>query len=114
MSNTSGVLALMDEARSVVPATVRRLKEYYGDSVNELAELVGLERRTLSARLHEDIGFRQEEVYGLAFAFGVPMQVLYLNPDDALRFVMDHKAEINERLRDLGLRPCRCTWSSAV
>ena len=44
----------------------------------------------MSSRLNGKTVIRSEELAGLAHYFGVPVLVFYLEPDEALRWVLDH------------------------
>ena len=81
------------EAAEQVPKTVRRLMNYFGMSVAELAAVMDSTRQTAYNRLNGTSSFRQEDLAGLSALFGVPIEMLMRGPDDAIRWVLDNPPE---------------------
>lgn len=73
-----------------VPATLRQFRNYWGTNDAELARLTGIKRTTLANKMKGVGSFSPGEVQALAALFGVPLDVLYMPPQDALRWVLDH------------------------
>ena len=73
-----------------VPATLRQFRNYWGTNDAELARLTGIKRTTLANKMKGVGSFAPGEVQALAALFGVPLDVLYMTPQDALRWVLDH------------------------
>jgi len=86
----TAVLDAMVEARTRVPRTVTALLRYFDIPREELAQAMGLTRQSIHNKLNGRTVLRHEEVAGLARFFGVPADVLRLEPDVALRWVLDH------------------------
>lgn len=84
------VSAAMSGAKEQAPRTIRRLMNYFGISMTELVEVLGVGRQTAYNRMSGSSSFRQEDLAGLAAFFEVPVAVLQGPPDDAVRYVLDH------------------------
>lgn len=78
---------------------------YTGLRTKDIAWALDLTPPAISARLTGSTVIKQEELWALAFLFDVPSDVLYLAPDDALRYVIDHPSERRQHtISDLRLR----------
>ncbi len=88
------VSAQITEARAAIrkslPTTVRRLQRDRDLSDVRLALLSGVKRTTLHSRLSGKSPFTDEELVSIATVLDVPVVVLFLSPDNALRWVLDH------------------------
>lgn len=73
-----------------VPAVLRRFRNYMGTNDAELARLTGIKRTTLANKMKGNGSFSPGEMHALAEVFGVPVDVLYLEPDNAVRWLLDH------------------------
>jgi transcriptional regulator with XRE-family HTH domain len=69
---------------------VRRLARYYEITDLQLASALNVSRQTLNSWVNGRSRMPDEIEAGLAVFFGVPRDVLYRTPDDALRWVLDH------------------------
>lgn len=86
----------MDEARSRwdnVPQALRALKRHYGTTDAQLADALGLSRQTVQNRLSGATAMAYPELVGFAAFFDVPEEVLYIGPDTAVRWVLDHPSD---------------------
>ena len=92
-----------------VPAVLRQFRNYWGTNDAELARLTGIKRTTLANKMKGMGSFSPGELQALAAVFGVPLDVLYQAPSDALRWVLDHP-ETAERaiVRNYG---CLAAWA---
>lgn len=72
-----------------VPGTLRRLKAYYGLTDREIALASGMKRSTVQSRMAGS-DTTATELDKLAQALHVPVVVLFMRPDEALRWVLDH------------------------
>lgn len=84
-------------AKANVPAVVKRLMSYFDVSAAELARAFNVSRQAMALRLNGGTALKAEEVWGFSTYFGVPVEVMGLAPDDALRWVLDHIALVEER-----------------
>jgi antitoxin component HigA of HigAB toxin-antitoxin module len=84
------VIEAMAEAREQVPLTVRALLRHFDLSQGDLGLALGLSRQSICNKLTGRGVLRQEEVLGLAQFFGVPTDVLHLDPEIAVKWVIDH------------------------
>ena len=69
---------------------LRRLARYYEVTDLQLALALDVSRQTVNSWVNGRTRIPDEIEAGLAAFFGVPREVLYLSPDDALRWVLDH------------------------
>lgn len=76
-----------------VPGVLRQLRDYFGATDAELARLINMKRTTLRGKLHGQGSFSPGELRALAVVFGVPLDILYLPPADAMRWVLDHPSD---------------------
>jgi transcriptional regulator with XRE-family HTH domain len=79
-----------------VPAVLRQLRNYWGTNDAVLSRLTGIKRTTLANKMKGNGAFSPGEMRALAAVFGVPIEVLYLKPGDAVRWILDHP-EAQER-----------------
>lgn len=87
------VSEMVEEARRRYDNTRRAVSgliAYLGMPQAALARAMGMSRQTLSSRLSGTSEIKGWERDGLAALLGVPVEVLGLDPDDALRWVLDH------------------------
>lgn len=85
-------MAAMRGAKRRVPTVIQQLKTYRGVKTYELARAIGVTSPAMSARLKGATVIKQEEMEAIAVVLGVPVAVLYLTPQDALRWALDHPA----------------------
>lgn len=90
VATDAGALIAIERAKRTVPRVIRRLALHYDVTASDLAEQLGVTRAAVSSRLNGKTVIRSEELAGLAHYFGVPILVFYLEPDEALRWVLDH------------------------
>jgi hypothetical protein len=85
------VIDAMAEARTRVPKTVEKVLGYYSLTGADVSRVLGLNPQTVHNKLSGRSAFRHEEIVGLARWLATPIDVLLrLEPDDALRWVIDH------------------------
>lgn len=96
VATETDVMAALHEARVGVPAVVRSLMSYFDIKGGDLASALHVSRGAISMRLTGATVIKQEELAALAVYFGVPIDVFYARPDDALRWVIDHRQEVEE------------------
>lgn len=82
------------EARQRVRRVIRKLMRHWDLHDADLADAFGVSRQAMNYRLTGRTAIAPEEEAGFAAFFGVPTAVLYLPPDDALRWVLDHPEEV--------------------
>lgn len=80
----------MGEARKRVPKVIRVLMDHYGVSGARLGEALGVAPQAVYARLAGTTSIKAEELAELAKVFSVPVEVFFLMPADALRYVLDN------------------------
>lgn len=83
-------LEAMRAAKTRVPSVIRQLMTYKRLRMYHLAEALGIEPTSMSARLNGKTVIKQEELAALAVLFRVPVAIFYMGPDQALRWVLDH------------------------
>ena len=83
-------VAAAKEARQQVPAVLRRLMRYYELTDGHIAAAFGVSRQTVNAWANARTRIPEEIETGLATYFEIPKEVLYMSPDAALRWVLDH------------------------
>ena len=76
-------------------STVRSLARFLGFPVGDIAKCLHMSRPTLATRFNGATVFEPWEIAAIAAGFGVPASVLDLNPDDAVRWVLDHPEGIS-------------------
>lgn len=94
-------VAAAKHARQQVPAVLRRLMRYFDLTDGEIAAAFGVSRQTVNAWANGRTRIPEEIETGLAAYFGMPKEVLYSTPDQAIRWVLDHPS-------DLLIRAKRC------
>lgn len=100
MTTAADVLTGMSEARQSVPLVIRQLMSYFKVSATDVAKTFDVSRQNIYQRLNGTTVIKQEELRGFALFFGVPVEVLFLEPDQALRWVLEHRQEVEAaRLR---------------
>lgn len=70
--------------------TINALRRHCKLTVKGLADLSGIKRPTLHTRLIGGDHSTAQELSRLAYVFNVPIPVLFLPPDFAIRWVLDH------------------------
>lgn len=60
-----------------------------------LAEAFGISRQAMNYRINGRTVISDDDLAGFAAFFGVPKEVLYLSPDDVIRWVLDHPHNID-------------------
>lgn len=93
MAVSADALEAMKDAKRRVPAVIRQLMSYRGVKTYQIAQAIGVAPSAVSARLGGGTVIKQEEMEAIAVILGVPVAVLYLTPDAALRWVLDHPSE---------------------
>lgn len=101
MTTSAGVLTAQEGARQGVPRVLRQLMAYSGVTGGQLARAFGMSRQAMSLRITGKQRFGADEIAGLAACFGVPVQVFYLSPDEALRWVIDHPQAVAEAVKSM-------------
>lgn len=90
----------IEDARHTVPATLRKLRDYYGYTDVEMAAMTGIPRTTVRSRMTKNAqAATSVELAGFAKVFGVPVGVLFLTPNEALRWVIDHAPQEANRAK---------------
>lgn len=92
MAATEQITQAVERAQANVPATLRKLRDFYGWTDVDLAARTGIPRTTLASRLRKThpIAATSPELAAFAAAYGVPVGVLFLEPNEALRWLIDH------------------------
>lgn len=88
-----GALEAMRLAKTRVPNVIRALMSYTRHRTYHLAAALGVTPTSVSARLNGSTVIKQEELAALGVLFDVPVEVFYLEPDQALRWVLDHPSD---------------------
>lgn len=70
--------------------TVKLVCRYLGISQSELAQLTGLSRQTLHGRLAGTTKLEPWEVDGIAVALGIPEWILWSEPADAVKWIIEN------------------------
>lgn len=86
-----GTVTISESAVSAanVPFVLRRLKAYRGLTDQQIAVRSGMKRSTVQSRMAGK-PVPTDELDELAHALGVPVVVLFMPADEALRWVLDH------------------------
>lgn len=87
----------MEAARGGVRGVLRRLMAVYDLTNADIAPVIGVTPQAVSARLRGKTVIKSEEIPALAVRFGVPVEVFYLSPEEALRWVLDNGPPISSR-----------------
>lgn len=74
--------------------TIVTLARYLNISTTELAAQMGITRPTMTGRLKGYSRIEPWELPGFALVFGVPVEVLDLEPDEAIRWVLDNPEKV--------------------
>jgi hypothetical protein len=85
MATTADALEAMRVAKVRVPVVIRRLMRFYDVTGSQLAPVLGVGRAAFYSRLQGSTVIRVEELAALAEYFRLPVEVFYLEPDEALR-----------------------------
>lgn len=70
--------------------TIAAIARYLDVGQRELAREMGLHHQVLHERLSGRTEIKPWELDGFAAVLGVPLEVLFMEPDEALRSVLDH------------------------
>jgi hypothetical protein len=62
-----------------------------GSNIAELSRETGIKRPTVTNRLNGSTDIERPELVGFALVLGVPVEVLEMDEDDALRWIADHR-----------------------
>ncbi len=85
-------------ARQRLPRTIRALMRLYDVTDQEVADAFGFgSRQALNNRLTGRTAIAPEEEEGFARFFGVERHVLYMEPEDAMRWALDHPSDLLNR-----------------
>ncbi len=88
-------VAAVREAHLRVPAVMRRLMRHLDLTDADLGEaLGGVKRQTVNSWANGRTRIPVEIEGGLATLFDMPREVLYLSPDEAIRWVLDHPSDL--------------------
>lgn len=82
--------AAHEEALARVPAALTTLKQYHQLSNRAIGDSMGEPMHFVQERMSGHTKCSAAELRMFAVFFQVPMDVLYLEPDDALRWVLEH------------------------
>jgi hypothetical protein len=74
--------------------TIVKLTKFLDISTTDLADEMGMTRPTMTGRLKGYSRIEPWELPGFALALGVPVEVLDLEPDEAVRWILDHPTEV--------------------
>ena len=94
-------MTVVERLQEDVPETIRKLKKVAGVTDRQIGDALGLSRSVANMRVTGVSQWSYSELGALAEFFGVPVDLLYQAPDDAV------KRAINDF--DLHLR--RFTWT---
>lgn len=86
-------------------ATIEKMARFLNVSKTALAERSGMTRQTLVGRLTGQTKLEPWELPQIAVGLGVPEEVLWKDPDDAVRWVLDHPDQVKIGNRWLGAGP---------
>jgi transcriptional regulator with XRE-family HTH domain len=85
---------------SNVPATLRALKRFCGLTDQQIADAADMRRSTLHNRQSGLSPATADELGRIAAdVYDVPIFVLFLPPDEAIRWVLDHPSEQRKRIK---------------
>lgn len=82
------------EAHERVPAVLRRLMRYFDVTDSQIADALGVKRQTVNGWANGRTKIPAHMEAGIAAAFGLPREVIYLTPDDVIRWVLDHPSDL--------------------
>ena len=80
MSRFGVIMDFMQDAMELIAGRVRGLAAERRLTQERLAELLGLERKAIGARLSGSVGFTAAEMWTLSNVFDVPIADLYPPP----------------------------------
>jgi len=83
----------MDDARQHWAGrgeTVAKVARFLNWTTSALADQMGMTRPTITSRLKGTTNMERWELPGFAAVLGVPVEVLELTPNDAVRWVLDN------------------------
>jgi DNA-binding XRE family transcriptional regulator len=99
-TNEGAVADVIAEARqhwSARRLTVRQLTRLIGVRQTEIADALGMSRQTFNGRMTGATNLEPWELAGIAAMLGVPVHVLEMEPNDAIRWILDHP-EVSKRM----------------
>lgn len=97
MATTLSAVTAMETARQKWERrreTIKLLADYLGFKTAELARRMEMNRSTMTGRLNGSTQVEPWELAGFAAVFGVPVEVLEMDPEDAIRWVLDNPSGI--------------------
>lgn len=80
-----------------MPLTLLKLKYWYGTTDEELSDVTGIKRRSVANKLRGLTPCTAAEALAFARAFGIDLEVLYMTPVEAMRWVLDNQETIEAR-----------------
>jgi hypothetical protein len=80
-----------------MPLTLLKLKGWYGTTDDELSAVTGIKRRSVANKLRGLTPCTAAEALAFARAFGIDLEVLYMTPIGAMRWVLDNQETIEAR-----------------
>ena len=93
MTTRAEVTAAIEEARQHWAGrgeTVAKVAKFLNWTTSALADQMGMTRSTLTGRLKGHTAMEPAELRGFSLALGVPVHVLEMEPNQAVRWVIDH------------------------
>lgn len=87
-------VAAAREAHQRVPAVMRRLMKHLDLTDSDIGEALDVKRQTVNSWANGRTKIPAEIEEGFAALFDVPREVLYLSPDEAIRWVLDHPSDL--------------------
>lgn len=87
-------MSVVEERMASTPRRLRRtlhlIKSYREMSDDSISQLLGMTRSKVNSYISGPTKLTAEMMAAFAWVFRVPEQILWLDPDDALRWVLDN------------------------
>lgn len=90
----------MDEALARVPTALRALRAHSEVNNGQIAAAIGKDRNWVQERIAGDRACKVDDLARFAHAFDVPIDVLFRDRGEVLRYVLDHPSDL--RISSIG------------
>jgi hypothetical protein len=82
-------MTTIEQASEHVPEVIRRLRQVSGVNDGHIGEAIGHTRQVANMRLHEKTKWHYDEIFALADFFGVPIELMFMEPKEAVKLAVN-------------------------